>query len=240
LRRVDGWLLTSQERLLATPGLLVVDLGFGASAFTTLELADRLRQRGADACVVGLDLDPARVAEAQPQARSGVRFAVGGFELAGLRPHVVRALNVLRQYDEEEVPTAWARMTVQLAPQGFVIEGTCDEAGRLGSWVVLDRQGPQTLTLAVDLRRPPSAVAARLPKALIHHNVPGQPIHRLLTDLDSRWDARSGLTAFGARQRFAAAAADLRATGWPVQREPKQWRRGLLTCSWEAVRPAAR
>ena len=30
-----------------------------------------------------------------------VDFRVGGFELAGLQPVLVRAFNVLRQYDEE-------------------------------------------------------------------------------------------------------------------------------------------
>ncbi len=39
----------------------------------------------------------------------GLDFRRGGFELAGLRPVLVRAMNVLRQYDESEVDGAWRR-----------------------------------------------------------------------------------------------------------------------------------
>ena len=38
--------------------------------------------------------------------RDGVEFALGGFELAGRRPVLVRAFNVLRQYPVEAVPDA--------------------------------------------------------------------------------------------------------------------------------------
>jgi hypothetical protein len=191
--------------------------------------------------VVGLDLDPERVAAARAVPTPlPVEFAVGGFELAGLRPHVVRAFNVLRQYDEAAVPDAWQRLTGQLAPDGLVLDGTCDESGRLGSWVTLDPAGPRSLTLATDLRLPPATVATRLPKALIHRNVPGEPVNRLLDELDRAWRARAALSAFGPAQRFAAAVADLRAGGWPLLDGPRRWRRGELTVTWAAVRPVDR
>ena len=75
---------------------LVVDLGYGARPVTTFELADRLRTVCPDVAVVGLEIDPERLVP----DRDGVRFARGGFELAGLRPTLVRAFNVLRQYPE--------------------------------------------------------------------------------------------------------------------------------------------
>lgn len=240
LRRVDRWLLASQPRLAATPGLLVVDLGFGDRPVTTVELAARLRAVNPTARVIGLDVDPARVAAAHGPTGAGVEFAVGGFELAGLRPHVVRALNVLRQYDETAVPGAWREMTRRLAPGGIAVEGTCDEAGDLGAWVLLDAEGPRSLTLAVDLGRAPSDVAARLPKALIHRNVSGEPVHDLLTQLDAAWARSSALSAFGPRQRFAAAVAAVRRGGWPVLDGPSRWRRGEMTVSWSAIRPSAR
>ena len=56
---------------------LVVDLGYGALPVTTLELSDRLRAVRPDVEVVGLEIDPHRVASAQSAARPGVRFAVG-------------------------------------------------------------------------------------------------------------------------------------------------------------------
>ena len=240
LRRVDRWLAASHSRVIAQPRLLAVDLGFGARPFTTLELAARLRRLNPDARVVGLEIDPERVAAAAPYSRPGVEFAVGGFELGGRNPHLVRALNVLRQYDEADVAGAWARMTSALAEGGLVVEGTCDEAGRLGAWVLLDKDGPRSLTLAADLAMTPSAVAARLPKALIHRNVEGEPIHELLTALDTAWQRSTALAAFSPRQRFAAAVAAVRADGWPVLDGAGRWRRGEVTVNWDAIRPIGR
>jgi hypothetical protein len=242
LRRVDRWLLAAHPGLLGRQGLLVVDLGFGATPDTTFELAGRLRARNPSVRVVGLDIDPERVSAARAGAAAvdGVDIAVGGFELAGLRPHLVRAVNVLRQYPAPAVPAAWAEMTGRLSPGGLLLDGTCDETGRLGAWVSLDHRGPVALTLAVDLDRRPSDVAARLPKALIHHNVDGEPIHRLLTALDAAWDRHAPRAVFGPRQRFVAAVAAVRAAGWPVLDGPPRWARGELTLRWSAVAPPAR
>ena len=99
---------------------------------------------------------------------------------------------------------------------------------------------PTALTLAVDLAMAPSAVAARLPKALIHHNVPGQPIHDLLAALDAAWHRSVSLSTFSPRQRFAAAVATVRSDGWPVLDGPARWRRGEVTIKWDAVRPIGR
>ena len=122
-----------------------------------------------DVRVVGLEIDPVRVAAAQASAAPpGLTFRRGGFELAGLRPIVVRAFNVLRQYDESAVTAAWTTMTDALAPGGFLVDGTCDERGRLASWVLLDASGPISLTLAARLANldRPATLAERLPKAL--------------------------------------------------------------------------
>ena len=62
LRRADRWLVTTERRrLTAAPDPLVVDLGFGASPVTTLELRDRLRRIRPDVRVVGVEIDPVRV-----------------------------------------------------------------------------------------------------------------------------------------------------------------------------------
>ena len=129
--------------------------------------------------------------------RPGLSFRRGGFELAGLRPLVVRCLNVLRQYDEAAAAEAWSTMRAGLQPGGVLIEGTCDELGRRAAWVTLDADGPRTLTLAAHLQTldRPGDLAERLPKALIHHNVPGQPIHELLAALDDAWDRSAGARA---------------------------------------------
>lgn len=235
LRRADRWLLATYGPLLRRREVLVVDLGFGDRPVTTIELASRLRRINPRAQVLGLDISPERVAAAQPQATDGLEFAVGGFELAGRRPHVVRAFNVLRQYDADDVTHAWQVMQGQLAPGGVILDGTCDGTGRLAAWIALDATGPQSLTLALDPAVQPSAVAARLPKVLIHRNVPGEPVHRLLTDLDAEWHAHAPLTVFGTRQRLATTAQGLRTRGWPLLHGPAMWRRGILTLSWRAL-----
>jgi hypothetical protein len=245
LRRVDAWLLATHPAVLCQPDALVVDLGFGASSTTTLELARAVHRHNAHATVVGLDIDPARVAAAGSSGAgssgaSDVAFMVGGFELAGLRPHLARALNVLRQYDADEVAPAWQTMTSRLAVGGLLVEGTCDETGRLGAWVTLDRSGPRTLTLLLDLAGSPDDVAARLPKALIHRNVPGDPVHTVMQALEDAWARASPLSVFSPRQRFAAVAAALSADGWPVLDGPSRWRRGELTLAWTAVAPGNR
>src|SRR4051812_49900127 len=149
LRRLDRWLVAAHPRLVATPRLLVVDLGFGSRPFTTLELAARLRRVNPGTRVVGVEIDPERVAAAAPFRTTDVEFAAGGFELAGRRPHLVRALNVLRQYDEDEVPGAWERMRAALAPGGLVVEGTCDEAGRLAAWVSISQDSSSNVALPI-------------------------------------------------------------------------------------------
>lgn len=240
LRRVDRWLARRYGRLLrASPDPLVVDLGYGATPVTTVELAARLRAVAPSVRVVGLEIDPVRVAAARDARLPGVDFRLGGFELAGLRPLVVRAFNVLRQYDEADVPEAWAAVRSRLAPGGVFVDGTCDELGRLATWVRLGADGPASLTLAARLSTldSPATFAERLPKALIHRNVPGEPVHAFLTALDGAWRSAAPYATFGARQRFRRAVAAVRAAGWPVEPDPRAWHDGELTVAWPAVAP---
>lgn len=242
LRRVDNWLCYALGPLLrdaADP--LVIDLGYGATPTTAVELRARLARIRPDVRVIGLEIDPARVAAAAPAADPPwLEFRRGGFELAGLRPVLVRAFNVLRQYDESAVTDAWAAVCAQLAPGGVLIDGTCDELGRLGSWLTVTAAGPTRLTLAAKLATlpRPAAFAERLPKALIHRNVPGEPIHALLSALDDAWLAAAPYSTFGPRSRFAAAVAATRAAGWPIAHEPRRWRLGELSLPWPTGYPA--
>jgi SAM-dependent methyltransferase len=237
LRRVDNWLAYRCGDLLRGAAVpLVVDLGYGATPVTAVELRARLAAAiRRDVRVVGLEIDPDRVAAAQPAADPpGLEFRRGGFELAGLRPTVVRAFNVLRQYAETDVAGAWRTMTGALAPGGLLVEGTCDELGRIASWATVGAGGPETLTLAVRLAAldHPATIAERLPKALIHRNVPGEPVHALLSALGRAWDAAA--TPFGPRQRWLAAVGALR-DDWPVRDGPGRWRLGEVTVDWAAV-----
>ncbi len=222
---------------------LVVDLGYGALPVTTLELAARLRAVRADLQVVGLEIDPQRVATARAAAErsevQNVEFGLGGFELAGLRPVLVRAFNVLRQYPAEDVNAAWSTMRRSLAPGGLIVDGTCDELGRRCCWVLLDADGPVSLTIACDplhIERP-SDLAERLPKVLIHHNVSGQPIHELLAAADQAWAAAAGHGVFGPRARWRAMLASLGEQGFAPAPQRRRVRDGMLTVPWETVAP---
>lgn len=235
----------------------MVDLGYGASGVTALELHARLARVRPDVEVLGLEIDPARVARAEEQlaaVRDGrtsfapdarVSFGRGGFEVPlprGRRPAVIRAFNVLRQYDEHEVAAAWASMSARLAPGGLLVEGTCDELGRIATWAAVDAGGiPQSLTISLrltELERP-SIAAERLPKALIHRNVPGEGVHALLGGLDAEWDRAAAVSPFGPVERWRAALGALAGAGWPL-REPARWRLGEVTVPWDAVAPTAR
>lgn len=235
---MDNWIvgvLGSRLRMAADP--LAVDLGYGATPVTAIELATRLTRVRPDVRVLGLEIDPERVAAAQPAADPPrLSFARGGFELGGHRPALVRAANVLRQYDEAAAAQAWVTLRSGLAPGGVVVEGTCDEIGRRGCWVLLDADGAVSLTLAcrVDSIERPSDLAERLPKALIHRNVRGEAIHALLRDFDAAWAAAAPLSTFSARQRWSAACASL-ADRWPV--DHSRSRHGELTVAWSAVAP---
>jgi hypothetical protein len=272
LRRVDRWITQALGSVLrAAERPLIVDLGFGASPVTTLELYQRVRAIAPEAEVTGLEIDPDRVASARRDLAArraeghelpGLSFAVGGFELpVPRRPVVVRAFNVLRQYPEERVWTAWARLQSGLAAGGVLVEGTCDEVGRRAVWVTLPAlssrpaelsarggahggRGEALITFSARLAslERPSDLAERLPKVLIHRNVPGEPVHQFLRDFDRAWEHAAPYSGFGLRQRWLAAVASLSAD-WPVFRcpphgGPQRWRLGEVTLPWAALAPA--
>ena len=117
LRRVDRWIASLPA--VRRDEALVVDLGFGASATTTLELHERLVRVNPSVEVVGFEIDPERVALAREElgaakesgrprhgravaagilsGSASVRFERGGFEIPTGKPvSVIRAMNVLR------------------------------------------------------------------------------------------------------------------------------------------------
>ncbi|MFT3797022.1 class I SAM-dependent methyltransferase [Microbacterium sp.] len=253
LRRVDRW-IARHPALRRTPDPFVVDLGYGASGVTAFELEARLRRARPGVEVRGLEIDPARVARAEAQlaeVRAGrtpfaqdarVSFARGGFEVPGERhPAVIRAFNVLRQYDEADVDAAWQRMAARLQPGGILVEGTCDELGRICTWVEVGADAvPRTLTVSLRLAElgSPAVAAERLPKALIHRNVPGEPVHALIAALDAEWIRAAPASAFGPVQRWRTALGALTAAGWPLQARAR-WRLGEVTVPWALVAPAS-
>lgn len=244
LRRMDRWIAATHAQALRgshTPPV-AVDLGYGASPWTAVELLTRLRRVRADVRVVGVEIDPARVDAALHHEREGLSFVRGGFEVpVGQPPLLIRAANVLRQYDEPQVQPVWQRLCGRLAAGGLLVEGTCDEIGRRHVWVALGPEGPRTVTFATRLGSlaRPSDLAERLPKALIHRNVPGEGVHAFLADFDRAWASAAPYGVLSARQRWIAAARAL-SGDWPVTDGPARWRQGELTVRWEALAPGTR
>jgi hypothetical protein len=221
---------------------LVVDLGYGAMPHTTLELADRLGEVQPRLRVIGIEIDPERVASAQSSATDRVSFIRGGFEIPlpeNRTADVIRAFNVLRQYDESEVAEIWARVQTRLSSGGIFLDGTCDEIGRVATWVSLGANGPESFTVALRLAELefPSIAAERLVKALIHRNVEGEEIHRFLGDLDRHWMVSAPLQVYSPSQRWIATVRAMKVSGWPIQGTAASWRLGELTVDWDAVAP---
>ena len=222
---------------------VVVDLGYGASPITVIELRSRLLKVNDRVRMVGIEIERERVERGLAVAEPGLDFTHGGFEVplpTGIpAADVIRAFNVLRQYDESEVQAAWELMLLRLSKDGVLVEGTCDEIGRLSSWITLTKDGPQTFTISLRLNglETPGKVAERLPKALIHHNVKGERIFDWLNALDKAWAKQAPLQTFGAIQRWLAVCEQLVAEGWPVVVNRKRWRLGEITVAWDAVKP---
>lgn len=223
-----------------------MDLGYGASPVTAVELHERLRRVRRDVETVGIEIEPSRVALGRDllanRTIGGLSFRRGGFEIpldGGRRATIVRAANVLRQYDESQVPDAWHRICERLEPHGLLLDGTCDELGRLSTWVAVTPAGPISLTISLRLvgLDDPADVAPRLVKSLIHRNVPGERVHTYLNSMSQAWRVHAALAPHGARQRFLAMARTLEDEGWPLLDGPRRWRLGEITVDWAAVAP---
>ena len=243
LRRADRWIVAGYGRLLrSATEPLVVDLGYGSSHITTYELFNRLRRVTRDVQVIGVEIDPDRVAAAKPFEREGLSFVRGGFELPVPRPPIlVRAFNVLRQYGEAEAWRYWELLRSRLHRDGILVEGTCSEVGHHAVWVTLDAERPKTVTFAARFSGidRPSDLAARLPKTLIHRNIPGHRINAFLGDWDRAWAAAAPFVAYGTRQRWIR-TAELLSQTWPIHTTPPfggraRWRLGEVTLPWSAV-----
>ena len=94
-----------------------------------------------------------------------------------------------------------------------------------------------SLSLRLNDLESPLIAAERLPKVLIHRNVPGEPVHAFLATLDTAWRASAPLSTFGAVQRWQAAVQSLATAGWPIVGGKSRWRLGEVTVAWSAVAP---
>jgi hypothetical protein len=246
LRRVDNFillyepsLLTRADRLFARA--LFVDLGYGFDARTTLESAARFRRVNPDLPILGVEIDPERVDAALPFADGKTFFRLGGFNLPlkeGEHVRLIRAFNVLRQYEEKDFAPTCERLAQYVLPGGLMIEGTSMPYGQVwtanlarklesGEWKVEALVFSTNFRMGFDL----TDFQAVLPKNLIHHVVPGEPIY----DFFEAWKAAaaetSAMKTYGVRQWFMQSAEALAQKGYKINLQKKFLARGYLL--WE-------
>ena len=239
MRRLDRWLTGPQAwRLRAAADPLVVDLGYGASPATAVELFERLSVVRPDVRVVGIEIEPERVRLARELERPGLSFQLGGFELpvAG-RPVLVRAFNVLRQYEEADVAAIWRLVQGRLAPGRAVHRrhlrrdrppGHVGGAGRRAAAEPEPVHAVRQFCAALGRGR----AAAEGPHPPERSGRDGSTA--FLQAMDQAWLEAAPLASFGNRQRWTAMCRALLDGGWPVQDGPSRWRLGELTVGWDA------
>lgn len=252
LRRIDRFLSLYDPLLLAREdgayaGAFVVDLGYGAEPVTTLEMADWLQGQYPRLRVLGVEIDPARVAAAKPYETGQVMFRLGGFNLPlGTCPdgrhetvRAVRALNVLRQYDASAVIPALGELAHALLPGALVVEGTSDPNGRIWTANLFRKTDASNeefpfehegLVFGTNFRAgvDPALWQPVLPKNYIHRMAPGEPIFDFFQAWKRAARETAGYQAWGPRAWFLACAERLYQSGRKVVCRRKFLRNGLL------------
>lgn len=243
LRRVDNFILLYEPALLTrTDGLfsdsLFVDLGYGFDARTTLESAARFRRVNPNLNILGVEIDKERVDAALPFADDKTFFRLGGFNLPlqnGEHVRLIRAFNVLRQYEEKDFAPAYERLAEYVLPDGLMIEGTSTPFGGLwaANLVRSAEAGQWTFEALVFSTNFHSGFDVEefqtiLPKNYIHHVVKGEPIF----DFFEAWKRSAAETVhaktFGLKQWFAASAEALAQKGFRVDLHKKWLSKGYL------------
>ena len=237
LRKTDTFLAVAYPEFVRHMSGLYVDLGYGFYPITSVETLRRLGRLNPALRVLGVEIDPARVAGAQSYAEPGLSFRLGGFNLplrAGEGVSVIRAFNVLRQYDEVAVAAALDALAAPLTPGGLILEGTSDPLGRLLTFNLFEK-GPSALRRAALVLAPtlranfqPRQFQAVLPKNFIHHAEPGGLIDLFFADWTAAWQRARGL-AGEPRRVFALSALRLADHyHYHLDRRPALLNRGFL------------
>jgi hypothetical protein len=217
---------------------MFVDLGYGFDARTTLESADRFRRVNPDLRILGVEIDKERVEAALPFSDERTFFRLGGFNLPlqeGEHVRLIRAFNVLRQYEEKDFVPAYERLAEYVLPGGLMIEGTSTPHGQIwsanlarklesGKWEM------ESLVFSTNFRLgfEPDEFQTILPKNLIHRVVKGEPIHDFFEAWKRSAAETSAAKSYGAKQWFIAAAERLAERGYEVATQRKWLTRGFL------------
>ncbi|WKZ37035.1 MAG: hypothetical protein QY332_03740 [Anaerolineales bacterium] len=243
LRRVDNFILLYEPSLLTrTDGLfadsLFVDLGYGFDPRTTLESAARFRTLNPQLRILGVEIDRQRVEAALPFEDEITRFRLGGFNLplqAGESVRLIRAFNVLRQYEELDFAPAYERLADRVLPGGLMIEGTSNPFGSIwsanlarrvenGNWRLEALLFSTNFRMGFDI----TDFKAVLPKNHIHRVVSGEQIYDFLDAWKRSAAETSSAKPFGVKQWFAASAEKLASKGFTIALHAKWLNRGWL------------
>ena len=246
LRRVDNFILLYEPALLTrTDGLfaeaLFVDLGYGFDPRTTLESAIRFRRVNPNLRILGVEIDKERVEAALPFADENTFFRLGGFNLplkAGEQVRLIRAFNVLRQYEEKDFDPAYERLAENVLRDGLMIEGTSTPYGQRWTANLARKLGSgawnmEALVFSTNFRMgfDVEEFQTILPKNLIQHVVRGEPIYDFFEVWKQSAKQTSAMKTYGANQWFIASAESLARNGYKVNLQRKFLSKGYLI--WE-------
>ncbi len=242
LRSVDHFLACYDPGLISRRGgdwrgALYVDLGYGAEPTTTLESAARLRHLNPELPVLGVEIEPERVQRDRPFVDDRTDFRLGGFNMPlepGESIRLVRAFNVLRQYEEDEALPACDLIMDQIRPGGLFMDGTSDPFGRTWTGMMLRRTPDswhlEALVLGANLRAGFDAEAhqTRLPKSFIHRMIPGEGIFEFMEAWKASAREMRAHSVWGPRDWFTATGRRMAERGYAIARQDKWLRRGWL------------
>jgi hypothetical protein len=163
--------------------------------------------------------------------------------LSGETVRLIRAFNVLRQYEEKDFAPAYERLAEYVLPGGLMIEGTSNPFGSVwaanvvrktlesdslpSSWKFEALVFSTNFHLGLDVQE----FQTILPKNLIHHVMKGEPIY----DFFEAWKRSAAETAamktYGFKQWFIASAESLSTKGYKVNLQRNFLSKGYLI--WE-------
>jgi len=243
LRRVDNFILLYEPSLLTrTDGLfadsLFVDLGYGFDARTTLESASRFRRVNLDLKILGVEIDKERVEAALPFADDKTFFRLGGFNLPlnpAERVRLIRAFNVLRQYEEQDFSPAYEQLAGCILPGGLMVEGTSTPYGNVWAANLARRVEPaqwsfEALVFSTNFHAgfDVEEFQTILPKNYIHRMVKGENIFHFFEAWKRSAAESAHAKTFGLKQWFSAAAGALAQKGFNIDLHKKWLGKGYL------------
>ena len=217
-----------------------VDLGYGFEPFTTLETAERLRILNPNLPVLGVEIDPERVKAALPFEDEQTFFRLGGFNLP-LREceqvRIIRAFNVLRQYDESEWAEPIEQLGNQLIPGGVLLEGTSNPSGSVWTANVIRRSPFSPFPVIREgflfstnfhMGFEPDIFQPVLTKNYIHRMVPGEEIMEFMERWKTACRNLAPIRTYGLRALFCASARELSDCGYHIDLRLQLLRKGFL------------